>query len=152
MVEWSDITNSCCVSIWNMKSSQYTTIFSAQGLDWASMYWFFFFQFLLLSVLSSFSCMKCKSRVWSMQCLMLQQIFGSSVCAACDLSLTLGSISSFCFCFVALPQCLDCGEKHLRWDWGAETCYVRHETSAIITEKMEQDAMRALAHSKPQPS
>lgn len=41
-----------------MKSSQYTTIFSAQGLDWASIYWFFF---------SSFCCYLCwaPSHAWS---------------------------------------------------------------------------------------
>ena len=149
-VRWSGITKSCCVSVWNMKWSRYT-IFSAQG--WTELvYTDLVFQFLLLSVSCSFSCVKCKRRAWGKRCLLLQQIFKSSTCAMCDLRLTLGSISSFCFCFVTVRQCLDCGEKHLRWDRGGETCYVRHETSAIVTKKMEQYAMRAPVHSKPQPS
>lgn len=58
MVQWSDITNSCCVSIWNMRSSQYTTLFSAQGLNWASIQCFFS---------STFCCYLCQalSHAWS---------------------------------------------------------------------------------------
>lgn len=149
-MQWPDITNSCCVSVWNMKSSQYTPIFSAQGLNWAIIYWSCFP--VSAAMLSSFSHMNCKSKAWGKQCLMLQQVFNSSMCAMCDLSLTYGSMSSFCFCFVTDPQCLHCGKKHLRWDRAGQTHYVKHEASAIVTKKMEQYALRVPAHSKPQPS
>lgn len=146
-VQWSDIANSCCVIVWNMRSSQYTTIFSSQGLNWASIHWSCF-------SVSAAICVKLflthEVQKQGLRWAMPGAVAKSSIC---DLSLMLESISSSCFCFLPIPQCLDCGKKHLRWDrggWGL--FYVRHETSAVITKKMEQSAMRAPAHSKPQPS
>lgn len=104
-VQWSDIANSCCVIVWNMRSSQYTTIFSSQGLNWASIHWSCF-------SVSAAICVKLflthEVQKQGLRWAMPGAVAKSSIC---DLRLMLESISSSCFCFLPIPQCLDCGKK-----------------------------------------
>lgn len=142
-VQWSDIANSCCVIVWNMRSSQCPTILSSQGLNWASIHW------SLFPVSAAFCVRLFLTHEVQKQALR----WATAKNSICDLSLVWESISSSCFCFPSIPQCLDSLKIQLRWGRvGQGLFYVRHETSAVITKKMEQSAMRVPAHSKPQPS